>query len=110
MKPFAAAVADIPDGAVIMVDGFGDIGGLPRNLILALHDQGAKTLTVISNHGGGSLEYNKLIRPPDGYIDHGILFENKQVKRVIGSVPLLGGMPEKLSPLYQQYVAGEIEL
>ena len=42
------AVADIPDGATIMIGGFG-AAGLPLNLIPALIAQGAKELTVISN-------------------------------------------------------------
>ncbi|MDP7532992.1 MAG: CoA-transferase, partial [SAR202 cluster bacterium] len=33
---FAEAVADIPDGAVLMIDGFAGPGGTPQNLIRAL--------------------------------------------------------------------------
>ncbi len=44
---FAEAVADIPDGASIMVGGFGGPGGCPQNLIKALDRQGAKDLTII---------------------------------------------------------------
>src|SRR5215471_8358703 len=47
----AAAVADIPDGAVIMSAGFG-LCGNPENLIRALHDRGVKGLTIISNNCG----------------------------------------------------------
>ena len=36
-----SAVADIPDGATIMIGGFGSFGGLPINLIVALARQGA---------------------------------------------------------------------
>ncbi|MCH7652258.1 MAG: 3-oxoadipate CoA-transferase, partial [Chloroflexi bacterium] len=35
---FAEAVADIPDGATLMIDGFAGPGGTPQNLILALRD------------------------------------------------------------------------
>ena len=45
---FDAAVADIPDGASIMLSGFAG-PGTPRNLIAALFRQGAKELTFISN-------------------------------------------------------------
>ena len=38
-RNFAEVVKDIPDGAVIMMDGFGGPGGMPRYLILALRDQ-----------------------------------------------------------------------
>src|SRR5215471_7954602 len=47
----AAAVADIPDGAVVMSAGFG-LCGNPENLIQALHDRGVKGLTIISNNCG----------------------------------------------------------
>ena len=47
---FDDAVADIPDGASIMVGGFGP-PGLPQNLLAALIRQGAKDLTIITNRG-----------------------------------------------------------
>ena len=46
-----AAVADIPDGATIMMGGFG-LSGIPEHLIAALHRRGTKHLTVISNNAG----------------------------------------------------------
>jgi 3-oxoacid CoA-transferase subunit A len=46
-----AAAALIPDGATIMVGGFG-LCGIPEHLILALRDQGTRDLTVISNNAG----------------------------------------------------------
>ena len=45
------AVADVADGASIMIGGFGD-AGVPFELIDALADQGAKDLTIISNNAG----------------------------------------------------------
>ncbi|MBM3943231.1 MAG: 3-oxoacid CoA-transferase subunit A [SAR202 cluster bacterium] len=50
-QTFDEAVADIPDGVTIMFPGFGGVG-VPRNLIAALHRQGAKGLTGISNNAG----------------------------------------------------------
>jgi 3-oxoacid CoA-transferase len=47
----AEAVRDIADGSTVMVSGFG-LCGIPEGLILALRDQGAKALTVISNNAG----------------------------------------------------------
>ena len=41
-----AAVADIPDGATLLVGGFG-LCGIPENLIHALIKQGAKGLTAV---------------------------------------------------------------
>jgi len=51
VKSAAEAVRDIPDGASVMVSGFG-LCGIPENLIYALRDQGAKGLTIISNNAG----------------------------------------------------------
>ena len=45
------AVADIQDGATIMVGGFG-LSGNPENLIAALHRKGVKDLTIVSNNCG----------------------------------------------------------
>ena len=102
------AVADIFDGATIMVGGFGSFGGLPVNLILALANQGAKNLTVIANMGGVGFELSKRIKP-GGYQDLGILFEKGQVRKFIGSVPALGGMPPT-SPLETLYNEGKVEI
>ena len=48
------AVADIPDGAFIMIGGFGHSADRPQNLIKALRDQGAKNLTIIGNSAGAA--------------------------------------------------------
>ncbi len=104
----AAAVTDIGDGATVMVGGFGSFGGLPINLITALAQQGAKDLTVIANMGGVGLELSQRIKP-GGYPDLGLLFENGQVKKFIGSVPALGGMPPT-SPLETAYNEGKVEI
>ena len=45
------AIADVQDGATIMVGGFG-LCGIPENLIAALHRKGIKDLTIISNNAG----------------------------------------------------------
>ena len=46
-----AAVALVPDGASILIGGFG-LCGIPENLIQALHVRGTRDLTVISNNAG----------------------------------------------------------
>jgi 3-oxoacid CoA-transferase subunit A len=45
------AVALVPDGASILMGGFG-LCGIPENLIQALHARGTRDLTVISNNAG----------------------------------------------------------
>jgi 3-oxoadipate CoA-transferase alpha subunit len=48
-----AAVADVPDGATILVSGFGG-AGLPVALLDALGRQGARELTIVSNNAGSA--------------------------------------------------------
>ena len=45
------AVAVIPDGATIMMGGFG-LCGIPEHLIAALHRRGTRDLTIVSNNAG----------------------------------------------------------
>jgi len=102
------AVADIFDGATVMVGGFGSFSGLPVHLIVALARQGAKNLTVIANMGGVGFELTKRIKP-EGYYDLGTVFERGQVKKLIASVPALGGMPPD-SPFERLYREGKVEV
>lgn len=102
------AVADVFDGATIMIGGFGSYGGLPINLIVALAEQGAKGLTVIANQGGVGFELSKRIKP-GGYQDIGALYAKGQVKKFIGSVPSLGGMPPT-SPVETFHREGKVEI
>jgi len=66
------AVREIPDGASIMVGGFG-LCGIPENLIKALVRKGTRGLTVISNNAGVS--------------DYGIglLLQTRQVGKMIAT-------------------------
>jgi len=90
------AIADIPDNSSIMVGGFG-ITGIPFTLIKALHDKGTRGITLISNSPGGRLDD----------MDLSILFEKKQVKKVIASFPVYAG---KVNLFEEQYINGEVEL
>jgi 3-oxoacid CoA-transferase A subunit len=99
---FADAVADIPDGATIMIGGFFGPGGLPQNLILAVRNQGARNLTYIANSGWG---FGKT----GGYIDASILAENRQIKKAI--VPTMADPePGRSTAIEDQYRAGELEI
>lgn len=84
-------VSDIPDGATLLVGGFG-LCGIPENLIAAVQKKGAKDLTLISNNAG--VEDFGL----------GILLQDRKVKRMISSY--VGENPE----LERQYLNGELEV
>ena len=89
----AEAVADIGDGAVVLVSGFGEAGN-PTELLHALIDHGAKELTVVNNNAG------------NGHIGLAALLETGRVRKVICSYPR-----SSHSEVFQSlYTAGEIEL
>jgi 3-oxoacid CoA-transferase subunit A len=54
VKDAAEAVRDIPDGASIMISGFG-LCGIPENLIAALRDKGSRNLTLMSNNAAPTI-------------------------------------------------------
>lgn len=66
------AVAAIPDGASIMMGGFG-LCGIPEHLIAALHRRGTRNLTIISNNAGLD--------------DYGVgpLLKSRQVRKMIST-------------------------
>ena len=103
---FAQAVEDVPNGAVIMMDGFGGTGGMPQQLILALRDQGARELTIISNTGG-LVGFGIIAGQPS--VTHGILIESGQVKRVIASFPV-SRSPSNPNPFELAYNRGEVDV
>lgn len=51
VESLQAAVADVHDGATLMIGGFGT-AGLPNELVEALLDQGARDLVVVNNNAG----------------------------------------------------------
>ncbi len=86
-----AAIADVPDGATLMVGGFG-LCGIPENLIAAVRRKGIKDLTVISNNAG---------------VDDfglGLLLQTGQIRKVIGTYVGENKLLESLA------IAGQIEL
>ncbi len=88
-----AAVADIADGSVVMIGGFGN-SGIPLQLIEALRQHGARDLTIISNNAGVA------------EIGIASLLKAGQVRKIVCSFPRSSGSIwfERL------YEAGDIEL
>jgi 3-oxoacid CoA-transferase subunit A len=72
VRDAAEAIADVQDGATIMLGGFG-LCGIPENLITALRDKGTKNLTIISNNAG-----------VDGR-GAGLLLEARQIRKIIAT-------------------------
>ena len=106
---FAEAIADIPDGATLMIDGFAGPGGTPQNLIRALRDHGARDLTIISNTAGLASVTGFGTVPGDRPTDIGALVENEQVKKVIASFPV-SPSPSRPTAFERAYREGNADL
>ncbi len=88
---FEEAVADIKDGDMLAVGGFG-LCGIPEKSIAALVQKGTKDLTVVSNNCG---------------VDDwglGLLLANKQIKKMVASYVGENKIFE------QQFLSGELEV
>lgn len=88
-----AALADIADGATVMIGGFGN-AGMPAALIDALIAQGARDLTIVNNNAGNA--------------DTGLaaLIAAKRVRKILCSFPRQADSWH----FDRAYRAGEIEL
>ncbi len=109
MASFEEAVADIPDGATLMVDGFAGPGGTSQNLIRALRDHGARDLTIISNTAGLASVIGFGTLPGDRPVDIGILVDNEQIKKVVASFPV-SPSPSRPTSFERAYKEGKAEL
>ena len=96
-QTFDEAVADTPDGSTFMSAGFGGVG-VPRNLLAALHRQGARNLTGISNNAGAM----------DERVDVGTLVEAGQMKKMICAFTA-ATHPSQITPFVRMYNNDEIE-
>ena len=93
MNSIDEALADIPDGATIMIGGFG-LAGQPQELIDGLIRRGAKDLTIVNNNAG------------NGEVGLALLIKSGFVKKIICSFPR-----QVDSHIFDAaYRAGEIEL
>lgn len=93
VKTVEDAVAGVRDGATVLVAGFG-IVGVADHLLEALHDQGAKELTIVANNSGNG--------------DYGLarLINSGRVRKVICSYPRSGDY----SAFLKAYKAKSLEL
>jgi 3-oxoacid CoA-transferase subunit A len=91
VRDAADAIADVHDGASIMLGGFG-LCGIPENLIKALQLKGSKNLTIISNNAG-----------VDGR-GAGLLLETRQVRKIIATYVGENKLFEELA------LSGELEV
>jgi 3-oxoacid CoA-transferase subunit A len=91
VRDAADAIADVHDGASIMLGGFG-LCGIPENLIKALRLKGSKNLTIISNNAG-----------VDGR-GAGLLLETRQVRKIIATYVGENKLFEELA------LSGELEV
>ncbi|HEY3635491.1 MAG TPA: 3-oxoacid CoA-transferase subunit A [Caldimonas sp.] len=87
------AVADVRDGATVMIGGFGT-AGLPNELVGALLAQGAKDLTIINNNAG------------NGDTGLAALLAARRVRKIVCSFP----RQTDSHHFDRLYRAGEIEL
>ena len=93
MDTLAQAVADVPDGATVMIGGFGT-AGLPNELTEALIEQGARDLVIVNNNAG------------NGETGLAALIKARRVRKIICSFP----RQVDSHHFDAQYRAGELEL
>lgn len=93
------AIADIKDGATIMVGGF-EARGVPAGLVLALKEKGVKDITLIRNDCSGGWKLP---------IDVHLLIEAGQIKKVVACWAVFGS-PKKVSALETKVLENKIEL
>ena len=94
------AVADIHDGAMIHVGGFGTIASAPSHLLEAVSKLEAKNFTVVSNSGG----FGKEIW---GDHDVAVLHQTGKIKKHIVSAPT---NPLIVNDLEKKFRAGALEV
>jgi len=94
------AVADIHDGAMIHVGGFGTIASCPSQLLEAVSRLDVKHFTVVSNSGGFGIEIW-------GEHDIAVLHQTGKVKKHIVSAPVI---PLVVNEVEKKYRAGEVEV
>lgn len=106
VNSFDEAVADIEDGAVIMVGGFGTVVSIPSLLLEAIYRKGVKNLTTISNSTGFGSDVWKMQGAPFPE-DMDILVRNERIKKSIVSAPVSALYVNNFEKLLR---AGKVEI
>ncbi len=104
-----SAIADVPDGATVFIDGFGGPGGMAHYLLISLRDQGSCELTIVSNTAGIARVVSFGTPPGRTAIDHSVLIENGQVAKAIASFPVSPSV-SRPSEFELAYRRGEVDL
>ena len=104
-----SAIADVPDGATVFIDGFGGPGGMAHYLLISLRDQGSRNLTIVSNTAGIARVVSFGTPPGRTAIDHSVLIENGQVAKAIASFPVSPSV-SRPSEFELAYRRGEVDL
>jgi 3-oxoadipate CoA-transferase alpha subunit len=110
INSFDEAVADIFDGAVVLMGGFGPANGTPSNLLRAVAKKGVNNLTLVANTPGYGREEPgaKAFRlTPPNYDDGGLLIQNGQVSKVICAFPGIK-RPDAKALLHEMREAGRL--
>lgn len=103
---FDEAVADIEDGAVIMVGGFGTVVSTPSCLLEALDRKGVKNLTTVSNSTGFGADVWRIAGAPFPE-DMDILVRNMRIKKAIVAAPVSALYVNNFEKLLR---AGKVEI
>ena len=103
------AIADLPDGATVFIDGFGGPGGMAHYLLVSLRDRGSRELTIVSNTAGIARVVSFGTPPGRTAIDHSVLVENGQVAKAIASFPVSPSV-SRPSEFELAYRRGEVDL
>jgi len=114
---FDGAVADVRDGSVVHIGGFGGPAEYPSYLIAALARKGVTGLTITGNHSGFSSAQLAMMKErmasllgyPDDYFSPGLLVERGQVANGILAFPVLPGGTLKV-PFEGLLEEGKVEL
>lgn len=105
---FAEAVADIEDGAGVMMMCLIGQGGIAQNLILALRDLGPKNLTVYPCANFGFVGGVRLLPGLKDYVTPAVLIENHQVRKTV--VTWARGDADFVNALERSRETGEVEV